>query len=81
MKQLAEENDDWLYSEEADTATIDQIQAKVDEMLAIIEPAEKRYTEWQKRPEMMKSAREYIKTYWNATMNATETKPWLAGED
>jgi len=81
LKQLAEENDDWLYSDEAETATLDQLQAKIDGMMAIIEPAEKRYTEWSKRPEMVKSARHYIITYYNATKNASETKPWLADSE
>jgi hypothetical protein len=67
LKKFAEENDDWLYSEEAESASIDDIQRKIDVMLAIIEPAEKRYTEWLKRPEMLKSAREYINTYYTAT--------------
>jgi hypoxia up-regulated 1 len=77
LLELSETYDDWLYTDEADEANITTIKEKYNSMMDIIEPAEKRYTEWLQRPAMLKSAYEYVNKYTESIENATAEKPWL----
>lgn len=75
---MAEANDDWLYSEEADNAEFSDVQAKINLMRDIIQPAEYRYNQWLVRDEMIVSANSYLDGLIEGVVNATKKKKWIS---
>jgi len=75
------EYDDWLYTDEADDADIPTIDKKIDSIIDIIGPAEKRIQEMLIRPDMVESAFQYLEFFYNQTTNETLIKPWITEND
>ena len=84
MRNLADEFDDWLYSDEADEANLTVVRSKIRKMTEIIDPAEIRHHEWKIRPKVLDDAFNYMQSLVNFTNNDTyfrTVKPWFTDEE
>lgn len=77
FRDALNEMEDWLYEDEASSATSDMLYSKMLELQKMGDPIKGRVSELERRPARVLAALELTEIVSKATNSWPETKPWL----
>ena len=77
FKDALDAMEDWLYEDEASTATVETLYDKMLELQKMGDPIKGRVSELERRPERLQAAKQLTDMVAMAVNSWPETKPWL----
>jgi hypoxia up-regulated 1 len=69
--------EDWLYTDEAETAGVDILRTKLQTLTAVGDPVKMRVYELQRRPERIAGARALVGMVEKVANSWPDARPWL----